>query len=284
MATMLAWGLNVTAVKLLTGWLDIWLVAALRMLVATTVLVILFRYRGLTWPRWSGRTLLLGCLSGVLMVYGNQALFGAGVQRTSATNAALVLALGPFISGLLEALIFRKRMGRIYMLGVACAMAGVALVILNRPHAQLSAGAMGDWLMLGAVLSFAGGGVVMQRLTRHLEPLAVTVFVHLVGAALLTVHMLWTVDAPVEAVMAQGWLTWVLVGFSGVVATALGAVAWGRAIALIGVGKTAAHLSWVPVFGVGFGALLLGEPLSAWHFLGVLAVLGGTFMATRRTR
>lgn len=31
-----------------------------------------------------------------------------------------------------------------------------------------------------------------------------------------------------------------------------------------------------PVFGVGFAALLLGEGLSVWHAVGLVAVIAGT--------
>jgi drug/metabolite transporter (DMT)-like permease len=67
--------------------------------------------------------------------------------------------------------------------------------------------------------------------------------------------------------------------FSGSVATALGAVIWSKAISAIGVGKTAAYLSWVPILGVCFAALLLNEPLTVWHGLGVLMVLLGTMLS-----
>jgi drug/metabolite transporter (DMT)-like permease len=69
--------------------------------------------------------------------------------------------------------------------------------------------------------------------------------------------------------------------YSGVMATALGAVAWGRGIAALGVGRTANYLSWVPIFGVGFGAVLLGEPLNWWHALGLAGVLAGSVLAAR---
>lgn len=136
--------------------------------------------------------------------------------------------------------------------------------------------------MLASVLAFAGGGVAMQRLAQHSDPVAISAFVHLVGATMLLVHTAFALEVPMVAVLSQGWKAWALIVFSGVFATALGAVAWARGISLIGVGKTAAYLSWVPVFGVGFGALLLGEPLTAWHLAGLVAVLIGTLLATRR--
>ncbi len=46
--------------------------------------------------------------------------------------------------------------------------------------------------------------------------------------------------------------------------------------------RTAVFLYWVPVFGVLFAALLLGEALTVWHLVGFVAVMGGTWLGTRR--
>ena len=42
-----------------------------------------------------------------------------------------------------------------------------------------------------------------------------------------------------------------------------------------------ASVYWVPIFGVSFSTLLLGEPLTVWHLLGLGMVLGGTWLGTR---
>jgi drug/metabolite transporter (DMT)-like permease len=87
-------------------------------------------------------------------------------------------------------------------------------------------------------------------------------------------------DTARAVVALNGW-QWSLMLYSGVLATAAGAVAWSLGIATIGVGRTATYLSWVPLFGVGFGALLLGEPLNRWHAVGLAAVLLGSVLAVR---
>lgn len=46
--------------------------------------------------------------------------------------------------------------------------------------------------------------------------------------------------------------------------------------------RTTVFVYWVPVFGMGFSALLLGEPLNAWYGLGLLMVFGGSWLAMRR--
>jgi len=137
-------------------------------------------------------------------------------------------------------------------------------------------------LMLAAVCAFAAGGATVQRLARCASPLSITWFVHVAGAALLMLHTLLVTPDPLRAITALSAWQWSLMLYSGVLATAIGAVAWSRGIATIGVGRTATYLSWVPVFGVGFGALLLDEALNGWHAVGLCAVLCGSLMAARQ--
>lgn len=276
MATMVIWSLNVTAVKWLTGALDVMLVATLRMASAALVLVLLLYVARRAFPRWRGRMLAMACACALLMVYANQAIFAVAMEKTTATNAALILALNPLLNGALEALFFSKRMTTQYWTGGLLAVAGVAMVILNGPAVRLGGPSAGDLLVLGSMLCFSLGVLLMQRLSRDNAPLTINVFLYLVGTLALALHTGLTVDTTFAALLKLEWKVWAVVVFSGAFASALGAVAWARGVAAMGLGKAAIYMSWVPVLGVGFGALLLGEKLTQWHFFGMILVLTGT--------
>ena len=102
-----------------------------------------------------------------------------------------------------------------------------------------------------------------------------------IGVAMdVLILLMLVVPDPWQAITSLSGWQWSLMLYSGVLATAAGAVAWSRGIAAIGVGRTATYLSWVPLFGVAFGALLLDESLNRWHAIGLAAVLIGTLLAT----
>jgi drug/metabolite transporter (DMT)-like permease len=280
MATMVIWSLNVTAVKWLTGALDVMLVAALRMASASLVLVLLLVVGRHAFPHWRGRLLAMACTCALLMVYANQAIFAMAMEKTTATNAALILALNPLLNGALEALFFRKRMSSRYWIGGLLAMAGVAMVILNGPAIHLAGPSAGDLMVLCSMLSFALGALLMQRLSRDNAPLAINVFLYLVGTFALMLHTGLRGQMPFDALLKLHWHVWAVVVCSGALASALGAIAWARGVAVMGLGKAAVYMSWVPVLGVGFGALLLGEKLTQWHFFGMILVLTGTLTSS----
>lgn len=281
-AAMAVWGLNVTLVKMLTGWFDTMLLSSLRMAVACAALTAMLLWRRCGVPALNRRQLAAVAGCAVLMVYLNQILFAEGLRRSTATNGALIMALSPLVSSLLAAWLFRERFTLQRMAGVALGFGGVAAVVLSHPGAGLSSAGAGDLMLVASVVSFAVGGVVIQRLARRLHPLSISWAIYLMGAALLVLHTTLVPSAPRAAALSPGPWPWLLVLFSGVAATAVGNLIWNRAIATIGVARTAVFLYWVPIFGVAFAALLLGEVLTLWHLAGFVAVMAGTWLGTRQ--
>lgn len=281
-AAMAIWGLNVAVVKQLTHTFDTSMLAALRMVVALAVLsgILLWKRCAVLEISWKQVRMLV--VAGVLMVYLNQLLFAEGLQRSTATNGALIMALSPLVSAVLAALMFRESLSPQRLLGVALGFCGVAAVVLSHPGAGLSHASTGDLMLVAGVVSFAAGGALVQRLARCLDPLMISWAIYLVGTAMLVVQAAVRSPSLNLEVLFPGWWPWGLILFSGVLATALSNLLWNRAIATIGVARTAVFLYWVPVFGVLFAAMLLDESLTGWHLAGFAAVMAGTFLGTRQ--
>jgi drug/metabolite transporter (DMT)-like permease len=282
LGTMAVWGANLSVVKLLFESLEPMLVAVLRMAVSAIALMAVVVWRGHRWPalRRDQWLTLVGCA--VLMIYLNQIFFTEGVSRTAAANAALIIALNPLVSALVAALLLGDRLTRSRLAGVVLGFGGVAAVVLNRPGAVLGSGGLGDLLLFGSVMTWVLGGVLVQRLSRELDSGLVSAMLSVIGTVLLALHMGLR---PTPVVVDWSRITAgtvALLVVSSLLATAAGALVWNRALVVIGVARTALYAYWVPIFGVLFAVLLLGEPLSVWHGVGLAAVLGGTFLGTRR--
>lgn len=281
LGTMALWGANLSVVKLLVSRYDTMAVATLRMIVAGLALIALLHWRGRHWPRLTRSQALTLGVCAVLMVYLNQIVFTEGIARTTAANAALIIALNPLISALMAAALLGDRLTPARIGGVVLGFGGVAMVVLNRPGAALGSGSLGDLLVLGSVLSWVSGGVLVQRLARQLDSVVISTVVHAMGAVMLMLHMALR-PSPFGIAWAQfTWAHGLLLMMSGLLATAAGALVWNRALTTLGVARTSLYVYWVPIFGVGFAVLLLGEPLTGWHLAGLAAVLGGTWLGTR---
>lgn len=278
---MMVWGLNLSAVKVLTETLDVMLVASVRMTMASLVMGVIALSVSLERPSTGSFRWHHLFIAGFFLVYCQQIAFAEGLRRTSATNAALVMALGPAISLLLEAFTFGRRLHLLQFLGIAASLLGVAVVVLNRPLASITGAAWGDAWILCSVVAFAVGGLMVQRMTRTTSAMRVTFGVHVVGTALLWCHVGLLTNSPMTGILEMGARQWGMAGFSAVFATGLGALVWSKGISTIGVGRTASYLSWVPIFGVCFGAVFLAEPVTLWLLVGLCGVFLGSVLVAR---
>jgi drug/metabolite transporter (DMT)-like permease len=281
LATMAVWGGNLSVVKLLIERFDPLWVSALRMGVATLALLAVVRWRGLAWPRPDRRQALLFLACAVLMVYLNQLCFTLGVQRTAASNAALIISLNPLVSALVAAIFLGDRLTPARLAGVVIGFGGVAAVVLHRPGAALGHGSLGDLLVFGSVVTWVTGGALVQRLARQFDSAVVSAVVFTLGTTMLALHLAVApgIPTPDPARLTVGLA--ILLAASGLLASAWGALVWNRALTTLGVARTALYAYWVPIFGVAFAVGLLGEPLTVWHGVGLAGVLGGTWLGTR---
>ncbi len=281
LGTMAVWGANLVVVKLLVGVMEPLLVSVLRMVLAAVAVAAVVAWRRMPWPPLSRRQWLAlgGCA--FLMVYLNQLFFTNGVAGTAAANAALIIALNPLVSSLLAVLLLGDRLSPQRIAGVALGFGGVAAVVLHRPGMALGGPGLGDLLVLCSVATWALGGVVVQRLARGIDPLFISAVLNVFGAVMLCLHLLLRPAPAVYDASRFGLQTVLLLLVSGLLATALGGIVWNRALMVLGVARTALYSYWVPIFGVAFAVLLLGEPLTVWHGVGLVAVLAGTWLGTR---
>ena len=285
MATMVVWGLNFPMVKTLTQWFDTTLLASARIVAATIAFWVLMAWQRPPRLRLSGRLWLGLPACAFTMVYLNQVLFAGGLQRTGAANGALIMATSPMVAGLLATLAFGERLHWRHLAALALGFGGVAAVVLHRDGAALGAAGLGDLLILGCVVSYALGGVIVQHLAPRVDLLSFNAWVYTLGMAMLLLH-LGIEQGPTLTLQRvfPGWWPWTLVIISAVLATTLSTWLWAVAIARIGVARATVYVYWVPIFGMAFSALLLGETLNAWYGLGLAMVLAGSRLAAGAPR
>lgn len=278
MTVMLMWGVNIPIIKALTGVIDVVWVGAIRLVQATAVLTLLLLLRDGRLPRLTGAQWWALAQIGFLMVYLNQLLFTQGALLSSATNTSLVMALMPLLSLIGGALAFREAVSARALLGLALGFAGVTLVVLLAPGASLVVAGLGELLVAAALVTFIGGGLLVQRVTRDLDVLVVGWAVYGLGTLMLLSHAALGGGWEKAATAIDGPWIWFCVLYSGILGTALSNVGWYYAIDRVGQSRASLYLHWVPIFGVAASALLLREALGVWHGVGLLMVLAGTWL------
>jgi DME family drug/metabolite transporter len=225
-------------------------------------------FRGLTrraWPQVAAASAATGTF---------QASFFSAVDRTGAAVAtAVVFGLVPVSTGLCERLVLGTRLGRRWWAGTACAVGGVALLMVPASSVRVDP--------LGIALSLVGGtcfGVytVSAKVLTGRDvgmPAAVSVTLLVGGAALLP----WTLaELPALAEPRSA----ALVAWLGVAATAVAYMAFVGGLGRV-TAATAGTLSLVePLVATALAIAVLGERPSAPVAAGSLLLLGGLFVVS----
>jgi len=244
---------------------------AVRVTVAAIVLLpLLARKDGLRQARAAAGPIALVGAIGTAIPF---TLFAYAALSLPAGLSSVLNASVPLFGALIGFLWLRHRPGRLRVVGLAIGFAGVLVLAWPR----LASGS--DWRAISAALVAAG----LYGLSAHLTqrslagvPSAVIAAGSQMAAAILLLPLaalLWPAASP----SAIAWTYAVLLGLG---CTALAYFMYFKLIARAGPSTAMAVTYLIPVFGVTWGALLLGERLPASALAGALLVLAGVALAT----
>lgn len=275
------WGGTFIAGRIAAPELPHFTLAALRFWVAAAVLMPLLWLTEGGWPHLQARdygySLLLAAFG--LVIYN--LLFLGALERIPAGRTALVVALNPILTALAMALLFHERLAVYRWVGIVLALTGVCTVLSKGdPTLVLQRVGLGETLMLGGALCWAIYSIVGRLAlasTAAPSPLAMTTVTSVWGALLLSlgVPFEWA-DWQLSQLSVGGVLSILYLGAGG---TALAFVWYAEGLRRLGAARTAVFNNLVPVFGVFFGTLLLGETLYVSMVVGGLIALVGVSLA-----
>ena len=238
---------------------------------------ILWRARGL--PGLTRKDAARVAAAGLLVVVGYHLFLNLGTRHTTSGVAALVVALAPGMTLAFALALGLDRVRPRHVVGLALAFAGVAIVVVLRTGQSLSfESAKGPLIVLGAPLSFALYNVILKPLLARYDLLALTAATSLIGTiGLLPLVRRSTVDT-VSGVSAHDAA---LILYLGVLATLLGYIGWNVGLRGLGPTRAVAYTYGNPPLAVLYGAVLLGEVVTAWLVLGGALIVGGIALAQR---
>jgi len=220
----------------------------------------------------------------VLTVFGffqtgvQNALFFTGVKLTSAGVSSIFINTSPFFVILMAPLWFKdSRITPGRVAGVLIGFGGVAVASFH--PGQLSTGyELGVAALVLSAMTWAGSTITAKRVMVGRDPLTVTGAQMTFGAVPLLATGLAIEGNGLAGVDTTGIL---MLAYLIIFATSLPFYAWFKALQFGEVGSVSVFTFTLPVLGVLSGWLLLGEPLSAGLFFGMVMVAVGIVMVNR---
>ena len=185
----LSWGLSTALTKIVLDQLTPVDLFGVEILVSAIPLAFLAFARGVRPSRPDPLLLVLGVLEPGL----TYVLFDVGVQRTTASHAALLLALDSPATLVLAVMFLRERIDLPLLTSLVLGFGGSVLVTW---HSDGAAGSViGDALVIGSSLTAAGYGVLARRVAPGRDPVIVTA-VQMLGALMIAVPIFCDVSRP----------------------------------------------------------------------------------------
>lgn len=251
------------------------MLAFARLALAAAVLVPLTRRAALP-PGERGRLVWMGAVGFALAF----ALSHWGIERSSATNAALLIIVEPLTLLLLGPALLGERLTRREVAGAALALLGALLVVTDGiPGVTLGILPRwrGDLLLVLAGVAYAVYSLLGRPVLTASNASVVTARSILWGAVAMAplVAVEWARGA--RPLAGAAGLAGTL--YLALVITAGGYVAWNWALARVEASRAAVFLTVQPVVGALLGAAVLGDPVSAYTIAGGALIVAGLWMS-----
>lgn len=183
--------------------------------------------------------------------------FYLGLAHASGTNASLVQGTSVFIQMLLATLVFRQeRLTARKLVGCLLGVGGVALVTLRGGGALGSWSWMGEGLVLASIVAGGCAACLMRRYSAAGDPLLLTGWQFVCGGlALVAIGLALGGRVGACSPLALGVLCYL--GMLSAVAFSL----WSSLLKHNPVSRVAVYRPLIPMFGVAFSVVVLGEAI-----------------------
>jgi drug/metabolite transporter (DMT)-like permease len=203
------------------------------------------------------------------------------VSSTTAINATLLNSSLPLFVVPLSWLLLGLKVSARQLVGLALSLAGV-VAIVSGGSVQTLAGLTlnsGDFLILCGAFMWAIYTVTL----RWRPPLRALSFLFstIASAALVSLPFyLWEMWTGKSMTLTPAAVT--VIAYLAIFPSILAYVCWNQAVAALGPNVVGFFNPVIPVFGILFAVIFLGEPLRAYHLAGFALVLAGVVLTSRR--
>ena len=219
------------------------------------------------WPKLA----LIGAINSAVPF----ALFAWAAQRAPAGIGAITNSMAVLFAALVAFLFYGERIGMRRAVGLFAGFAGVVVLASGK-----TAGASIGWAVAAGTLAAFLYGVGANMVKRHLTGLPAGA----VAAATLSCAAVLMLPFAVATWPAHPipTLSWLAAGALGVLGSGIAYVLYYRLIQRIGVARAATVTYVVPLFGVAWAWLLLGEPLTVPMLIAGTLILGSVALSQRQ--
>ena len=279
----LVWGMNPPVIKLGLQHLPPLPYNVARMVVGSIVALVALGLSG-SYRRPTRADLWRLLRASVFGFFVFQVCFTEGIQRTTSGNAAFMFCLLPVFVLLLNRFYGFDTINRAVVIGIACSITGIVLIVLGAGKEVSLAGnhLLGALLILVSQVGYAYYTVFSKELLERYSTYQVT-------ASLMVITTVLLLAVSVPEMRSVSWTAlpasaWGSVVFSAVFGLCLGNFLWIWGSGVIGTSRASVFNNLTPVFAVITAYFLLGETFGSLQAVGAIFVFSGVYFTRNRDR
>jgi drug/metabolite transporter (DMT)-like permease len=279
LGALILWGSSFVAIKFAYTTYPPLTLAAVRFVVATLILgaLALLPRNRVRLQKKDIFTVVICGLTGI-MLYA--VLQNIAMQWTSASSATLIIASYPIITLLMESLIYKKKLSVLKVVAILIAIAGVVILSYEKAESRVKGELLGIILLMAAGVFWAVYNFMMKRVVNHYPPITLLFYITLFG----TIFLL-----PLALLERGQWQQPTLVSFGnmmflGVFCSVVAFLLYNRGLETMAPSTITSMLNLMPIIGVFFSWVLLGEQVTLRKIIGGAFVIFGVMLSVRKSK
>jgi drug/metabolite transporter (DMT)-like permease len=204
-----------------------------------------------------------------------------GIDKSLASNGAILNLLIPVISAVLASMLLKERLTPLRVTALLIGLIGVVLMSVS-DWKQASFGEMrflaGNLLILCGCLGSAFYNVYCKGLMRKFAEIEILIYSYVTASVASLPLLVWAEPFSFRSLQRLDWQSWAAFAFLALFMYGASMLLFFKALQHLDVTTASASLYLVPVFGVILAAALLGERLGILAISGAVIVLLSTVM------
>lgn len=275
-------GSSVIVGKIITAHIPVFLASTLRLAIGLPILGILTHRTGFNWRTLRAGdylALFLQALTGIVMF---NVLLLYALDYTSAANSGIITSMTPAVIGVISWLFLRERLSLTIGGGIALTVCGILAINVFSPADGGAAGSaplLGNLLVFGAVIGEALFTIFRKLTARRISPLANAALVTVFGLLIFLPFGLYEAVSFDFSSLTSGDLVALLYYGFGVTTAAY--ILWFSGVEKVPASTAAVFTGVLPISTVILAVVILGEPSTIAHLVGLACVLGGIALIAR---
>lgn len=207
-----------------------------------------------------------------------------GLTMTTATNGGILQVALPVLAALLAWIFIGETLAPKQLAGIAVSIIGVLYLVSRGDPARIVALSVnpGDVVLIGCNFALACYAVLVRKLPRAIDPLALLFAICALGGAFHVPFLIAEfANGQVVHFTERAAVGLIFVAlFPSIVAI----LCWNTGIKQLGPSVSSVYMYLVPVFTAALGALLLGERIVQYHVVGAVLIIAGVTLTTLSAR